>query len=125
MKMMTRQTINIKGLSKPAILATLYNHSQPMGLGFLQAREGEMTEEIAAKLFNDGGIDDNFRIFNHKFGRFDEGEFYFDYVYGRPLKARFHGDEFDPWGYDRDNGGEGTAARLIDELRKEGADETD
>jgi hypothetical protein len=32
------------------------------------------------------------------------------------MKVHIGGDEFDPWGYDRDNG-DGAAQRVIDTLR--------
>lgn len=41
---------------------------------------------------------------------------YFDYFVGRVLKVDLSGDEFDPWGYDRDNGA-GAAQAVIDRLK--------
>lgn len=107
----TRQTIDISGLDKADILRVLYNNSRPMGLGFLQATEGDLTEQEAQEYINRDVLADN------DFGQYGDDELYFDYVRGRPLKINLTGDEFDPWGYDRDNGGDGTAARLIDTLR--------
>lgn len=94
--------IDISGLDKAAVLAALFNASAPQGLGFLQSGRGPQTMTTAvAKGFID-----------------QQGNLHFDYVLGRPLKCNLDGDEFDPWGYDRDNGGEGTAKKVIDRLRE-------
>ncbi|MCA9338145.1 hypothetical protein KC949_01185 [Candidatus Saccharibacteria bacterium] len=118
-----REMVSIEGLSKAAVLAKLYNASSPAGMGFMMASNGPvlMTVEQAQALL-DAGSDAS--------GDYPEGmaalrgnDVYFDYLYGRPLKLDLSSDEeFDPWGFDRDNGGPGTAARLIDELRS--SDET-
>lgn len=91
-------TIDITGLDKAAVLAALYNRAQVQGLGFLQAKSGDMTTEEAQAILND---DDNR---------------YFDYLYGRVMKVDLKGDEFNPWLYDRDNG-EGAAARALEGLK--------
>lgn len=77
--------MDIKGISKAKILAALYNASRPQGMGFLQARNGDMSEAEAQKLL-------------------DAGHTYFDYLHGRVMKIDLSGDELDTWGYDRDNG---------------------
>lgn len=106
--------VDITGLDKAEVLAALYNRSAPMGLGVLQARSGEMTVVVARQCID--GEDDHARNFPNvaKRGR----ELDFDYLFGRPLKVNLSGDSFDPWLYDRDNGGSGTAARLVAELRQ-------
>jgi hypothetical protein len=48
------------------------------------------------------------------------GHLGFDYVFGRPVKTNLEDNEFSPWGFDRDNGGDGTAQRVIDRLRETG-----
>lgn len=99
--------INIKGIDKALILQALYNNSRPMGMGFLQARPGPMSIEDARELI--AGKDSG----DYPGGRHNV-DGYFDYVYGRPLKLLFIGDdELRTDGYDRDNGGDGTAARII------------
>ena len=102
------QMVDISGLDKAAVLATLFNASAPSGMGFLQARFGPsiMTVEDAQQVINAGGT--------------NRGKLSFDYLFGRPLKFDLIGDEFDPWGFDRDNGGTGTASRLIEDLRASG-----
>lgn len=90
--------VDISGLPKGAVLAALYNASAPQGMGFLQARSGDMTEAEA-----DGYLADSPS---------------WDYLMGRPLKVDLEGDTFDPWGFDRDNGGPGTAAVVIARLRE-------
>jgi hypothetical protein len=93
------QNVDITGLSKAAVLAALFNAAAPQGMGFLQAAHAPaiMDEEHAASIV--------------------ERQLEVDYLYGRPLKLDLSSDEFDPWGFDRDNGGEGAAWRVIDELR--------
>ena len=89
--------VNIKGLSKAAVLAALYNTSKPLGMGFLQYNPKPMTEEEAAELLNKSNC--------------------FDYLYGRLMKIDLKSDdEFNEWGYDRDLGS-GSAQRAIDLLR--------
>jgi hypothetical protein len=78
--------MNIKGISKAKILAALYNASHPQGMGFLQAKQGDMSEAEAQALLN-------------------SGQTYFDYLHGRVMKIDLSGgDELDTWLYDRDNG---------------------
>jgi hypothetical protein len=109
--------IDITGIDKAAILAALFNSSAPVGMGLLQADKGPqtMTVEQAREIIDGGGQaatpDYEFKQLT---GR---PALSFDYVFGRPLKCNLEGDEFDPWGFDRDNGGEGTAMRVIDQLR--------
>lgn len=105
--------IDIKGIDKAELLAALYNNSRPMGMGFLQARPGELTIEQAREACGYG--DDSTRMLGKNAA--GNRELYFDYLHGRPLKSDLSGDTFRPWGYDRDNGGDGTAARIIESLR--------
>jgi len=115
--MTDQKLVVIAGLSKAAVLAALYNASEPQGLGFLQARPGDMTEaEAEALVTPEGAIDDHVR----HFGRLSHQEhrLYFDYVFGRPLKVDLTKDEFDPWGFDRDNGGPGAAEKVVARLRE-------
>lgn len=106
--------VNIEGLSKAAVLAVLWNNSAPGGMGFLQAQHGPdvMTEEIAEQLLETGSLDPgSSRITTN-----------FDYLFGRPMKLDLSDDEMlDPQWYDRDNGGPGTAQKLIEHLRETGS----
>ena len=77
--------INIKGLNKAEVLAALYNHAKPQGMGFLHYSQNAMTTKQAEELL-------------------DSGLKYFDYLYGRVIKVEISGDYLDPWLYDRDNG---------------------
>lgn len=97
--------VDIKGLDKADVLATLYNASKPLGLGFLQAGGAplDMNRDQAQSLINSY-----------------HGDLNFDYVHGRPIKVDLSGASFDPWLFDRDNGGDGTAQRIIDRLRETG-----
>lgn len=99
------QQVDISGLSKAAVLASLFNATAPNGMGFLQAMYGPtvMTEQDAAQHVDT-----------------DSGALDFDYLFGRPLKVDISGDSFNPWGLDRD-AGEGTAEKAIKRLRDTGA----
>lgn len=77
--------MDIKGISKAKILAALYNASRPQGMGFLHAKQGDMTEQEAQKLL-------------------DAGHTYFDYLHGRVMKIDLSGDDLRTALYDRDNG---------------------
>ena len=97
--------VNIENISKAEILASLFNNSHPVGMGIIAAIHGP--RELNAKMAQE--------ILDERGGK----SIYFDYLFGRPLKVDLsNGRELDPRLYDRDNGGPGTAAHLIGELRK-------
>jgi len=104
--------ISIAGLDKAEVLAALYNHSRPMGMGVFQAKVGDMTVEEARKEIELG--DDHDRAFGKR------RELYFDYLRGRPLKIDLSGDTLRTALYNRDNGN-GAAERIIEGLRKAAA----
>ena len=91
--------VDITGLSKGQVLAALFNASAPQGMGVLQAANGpqvmdiQTAEEITRQYLE------------------------FDYLFGRPLKVDLSGQSFDPMLFDRDNGGNGTAQKIINQLR--------
>lgn len=89
--------VNIKGLDKAKVLLALHNGTQPQGMGFLHA--STMTEE---------GCASDIAAMN--------GQLYFDYYHGRPLKCDITGDEFNERLYDRD-AGQGAAERAIAAIR--------
>ncbi len=92
-------TVSIAGLDKAAVLAALFNNSQPLGMGFLNPNSGNrMTREQAARALE-----------AHPHG-------YFDYLNGRVLKVDLSGDDIDPWLYDRDNG-DGALEAAIKQVR--------
>jgi hypothetical protein len=93
--------VPIGGLSKPAVLAALYNAAIPIGNGVYQYNRELMTEQTARLEFVSSD-------------RFD-----FDYVQGRRLKVDLAGDWLNPKRYD-EGYGHGTAARVIAALRFEG-----
>lgn len=77
--------VSIKGLSKPDVLAALYNRARPQGMGFIHYTPEDMTKEQAELLLQQTN--------------------YFDYVRGRAMKVDLSSDEeFDERLYDRDNG---------------------
>lgn len=103
---MMSNTVNIQGLDRADVLASLYNNSQPLGMGVLHYDPEPMKCEEAAQLL--------------------EEETHFDYVKGRVMKVHLKVGEssLDPSLYDRDNW-PGAAQRAIDLLRAELAKEVD
>ena len=92
--------ISIRGMDKATVLAALFNASKPQGLGFMHYAKEPMTVEKARELI-------------------DKGHTKFDYLQGRVMKLDISGDDFDPWGYDHDNG-QGAAQTAIDTLKASG-----
>lgn len=86
--------INIKGINKAEVLAALYNASKIQGMGFLQAKSGQMTTLEAEEILKTRS--------------------YFDYLYGKVMKIDLSGDSFNPWLYDRDNGKDAAKYALKD-----------
>lgn len=92
--------INLNGANKAAVLAALYNASQPMGMGWLNATAAPMTQDEAEKLLKE--------------------QTYFDYLRGRVMKVDLSGDSLEERLYDRDNG-HGAAYDAIRHLLKDAA----
>lgn len=91
-------TVSIKGIPKAKVLAALYNRSTPRGMGFLQAKPGDMTEAQAAELL--------------------KTQTYFDYLQGRVMKIDLDDDDNLYTGlYNRDLG-HGAAEAVIESLRE-------
>ncbi len=115
-------TVDIAGVDKGQLLAALFNHSRVRGLGVLQDIGRDLTVEEARTLVESimagGPADDSDRHFGP---RHRQPRLVFDYLYGRPLKVDITGDEVDAWGYDRDNGGVGALAHIVDQLRESAA----
>lgn len=90
--------VNISGLSRATVLAALYNHSKPLGMGYLKFQAGDMDKATAESLL--------------------EQTDYFDYLRGRVMKVHLPAGAtaFDEALYDRDNGG-GAAQRAVDSTR--------
>lgn len=117
--------IDISDLSKAAVLAALYNASSPAGMGFLQAGNGPqvMDEQYAQELIDKGS--DASGDYHPGMAKLRGNNVYFDYLHGRPLKLNLRDDSFNPAGFDRDNGGDGAAQQIINELRASGQVNTD
>lgn len=92
--------ISLAGLDKAAVLAALYNNARPQGMGFLHYDPTPMSIEEAKTIL-------------------ESSHGYFDYLKGRVMKVNLTEETLDPWLYDRDNG-EGSAERVINELRTVG-----
>ena len=105
-------SVDITGLDKAAVLAALFNASAPQGFGFIQADNGPQVMSLEdAQAMIDSALAPMVPDMT------DERALEYDYVLGRPLKVNLGGDEFNPWGFDRDNGGPGSAQKVIDRLR--------
>jgi hypothetical protein len=89
--------VSIAGLDPADVLAALYNASHPLGMGFLQYDPEAMSNEEATQLLKQTRS--------------------FDYLKGRVMKVSFGSDALEAKWYDRHNG-QGTAQRVIDELRR-------
>lgn len=97
------EAIDIKGLDKGAVLAALYNASQPLGMGFLHYDPALMTADEGRAL-----VDDQMK----RTSEFGQPRAYFDYLKGRVMKVEVSLDTLSPGGYDRDNG-QGAARRAL------------
>lgn len=98
---MIAEKISLLGLDRAEVLAALYNASRPQGMGFMQYNPTPMTKEEAQRLLD------------------ADPRCNFDYLKGRVMKVDLSGDEFSPWGYDRDNG-PGAAEEAIKALQISG-----
>lgn len=108
-------TINIAGKDKARVLKALVNATGPMGMGRLQDPGRLMTEKDANKVLygtaesRDPGASKT-AVDGSMFTNLPR--LYVDYVWGRPIKTDFSGDEIDLCLYDRD-AGEGAGAKAI------------
>jgi hypothetical protein len=90
--------IDITGVERAELLATLYNGAQPFGFGKNQFDPRDMTVAEAQTLL-------------------DNGQTEFDYLKGRLMKVKFTGDALlDDWGYDKTYGID-VVQRVVDNLR--------
>lgn len=103
--------IDISGLDYVEVFRALYAHAQPLGMGWLQFREGGMSRDEAEAIFAEA-------LWERRRGEEDERR-WLDYVGGRPMKLAFNRtrqrlERCDL--YDRDQG-RGAAARIVAALR--------
>lgn len=86
--------IDISNKDKAEVLAALYNHSKPIGMGIVQYDPTPMTVEVA-------------RMVLEKMG------YSFGYLKGRTMKVNLEGDTLYVYGYNRDNNYPGLAQKAI------------
>ena len=91
--------MDISYLDKAKVLAALYNHARPQGMGLLHFDPQRMTAEQAREILK-------------------TGQTYFDYVKGRVMKINLSGDLLDTGLYDRDNGPGAAENAILVELTK-------
>lgn len=101
------EAINIQGLDKAELLSALYSRAQVLGLGALNAKQGDLTPEEAALLVT---------RYSHTNSATGQTSIYFDYLHGRVMKVDIGGDTLNGRMYDRDNG-QGAAERIVAALR--------
>ncbi len=113
--------LDISGLDKAKVLAVLYNCAAPHGMGFLRTEHAPafMQTHHALHVIHERGDDGK-----QQFREMDvtvtlSRGLIFDYVYGRPLKCKLSGDEFNEKSYDGYHGA-GAAEEAITELRRTG-----
>ena len=111
--MQTRNVINISGLDKAEVLASLYNHAKILGMGFFGQRAlgnkaGHAMTTAEAQQEIDSLVASNRPL-------------RFDYLHGKPMKIKITGDELDASTYDEYNG-EGTAAKAIKQIKEPSLD---
>ena len=82
--------------NKAVVLKALWENSKAQGMSFLALPElGQITvEQCSARLAESA---------------------YVDYFAGKVIKIDFSGGDFNPWGYDRDNG-QGAAQKAVDSV---------
>ena len=128
--------INLKGLNKAEVLATLYNNAKPMGLGHKHYDPADMTvsqadsflkslmshlyeckfcnmnsdlDSIARNMIGTGcSVYTNYKR---------KGDLHIDYLKGRPIKLDVLFDEWDETQYEQRNG-DRVAVNAINKLRE-------
>jgi hypothetical protein len=94
--------VDISGLPKHAVVAALWNHANRQSAFDRKTCMSETrAREVAARLMESKLPGDRL-----------------DWLDSRSMKVDIRGDNFDPTLYDRDNGGDGAAARVIATLRQ-------
>lgn len=105
---------NRQGLTSAQVLAALYNASRPQGMGFLQAKPGDMTvAEAEAILPVHKEVADGLSL--------PVSRAYFDYLRGRVIKVDVSEDPLDFRLYDRDLGpgaGEAALFSMLDKVTR-------
>jgi hypothetical protein len=93
-------TIDVSGIDRAELLAALYNGTQPMGPFGPVNDIGEMSVDKAQEVLDKMN-----------------GEFQFDWLFGRPIKVWIEGDQLHrPDLYDRDAENT-TVAEIVEKLR--------
>ena len=77
--------MDISNLSKPKVLAALFNAAKPLGLGFMHYKPEHFMDEVEAAALL-------------------EKQTFFDYHEGRLMKVELDTDVLRTSGYNRDNG---------------------
>lgn len=90
--------IDISNKDKAEVLASLYNHSKPIGMGIVQYDPTPMTVEIARKILEKNG-------------------YKYNYLKGRTMKINLESDIIHVYGYNRDNDSPGLAQRAISKCK--------
>lgn len=111
-------TVDISGLDKAAVLATLYNAASPHGKGFLTYDPTPMTVEHARIVIEtrDDEIFAQARVLGHLPEHEREVRHCFGYLNGRPLHVDLYADRIEVGPYDAKHG-VGMAQYALDAFR--------
>lgn len=90
--------VDITGVDPASLLKALYDAAEAVGMGLLSAVPGDLGIEEARVLVGE--------------------RMSFDYLKGRPLKINLAENPMRSDVYDRDQGGEGACARIVQQLRQ-------
>lgn len=89
--------MDITGLDKAQVLAVLYNKAKVQDMGIYRFIKGDMEIKQAQFIL-------------------DNGQYDFDYLYGRVMKIDLSGNEVNTCGYNLDNG-ENSAEKAVNSIR--------
>ena len=110
---MSEGEIDVSDIDPAELLAGLYNRSRPLGMGVLQAKDGDMSSEQARELLG-GKVEGDYM--GESLHRDDSEHRYFDYLHGRVMKVEINGETLRTALYDRDMGA-GAAQAVVDVVR--------
>ncbi len=113
--MTTKTRIDTTGLERAQVLAALINGTIPRGSGHRDVNARSTMTYLDAKVIIE---ERRVRINKHFDPEFESKRYWFDLVGGRPIMVNLEDETgFDPYDYDTNGGGSGSAQGLITRLR--------
>ncbi|WP_327416403.1 hypothetical protein [Streptomyces sp. NBC_01233] len=112
-------TIDITGLEPAAVVAALYNHAQPVGLGMAaEGSDRQLNVDEARRLLDEVPTISVRQAPPSDLPYADAfGNLFINYLQGRPMYVSITGSELDTGRYDRDHG-DGAAERIVEDLKQ-------